>query len=970
MREKKINQLSCDLHRRGSAKVGRHHPKLLSIGVMSSIITVAPVLAQSPGTDSEVDILEEVIVTGHRASMQSAQDFKRDAEQIVDSIKADDIGNLPDRSVAEALQRVPGVTIDRFISVDDPEHVGGEGGGVAVRGLTQVRSEINGRDGFTANGGRSLSFEDVPPELLSAVDVYKNPSADMIEGGLGGTVDLRTRMPFDSESQLATGTLVYSHNNLIEENSPEASFLFSDRWQTGFGEIGFLVDIAYSESKGRVDTIFTRPYFPYDRDGDGVDESFVPRGADWRTVRTDRAREGAYLAFQWRPSGNMEYYATVFRSEYDYNWDEDAFFVQNDPTNLVASDDSVFDSNGTFVRGTLTDPTEGGIPMGSTIRFSERNSKTTDFAIGFNAAFADNWSINADLQYVEATTVGLDSTVATGVLSPFSTIDLSGSGPVEVITDTDYLADLNNYHFAFTMDHQDDNEADQLALRVDVEYTFDDSVLKTFEFGLRHSERDSIVIDTGFNWKPVIQPWMRGWALDGAAPLPTLADFGLQDQVRVNRFSNFYRGDIPVPGAIVAPTRALAEGYPQSYVSLHQAATPFYLCCFSDGSTTFFSPTLVEPSHRNVQDETVESLYFLARFGWDEIGLGGNIGVRFVHTKNIASGFIQYTAPVDAPPSIQEIIGSEDDAIGVKNNYRNTLPSLNLRWEIREGLIGRFAYAKAMRRPDFSTMQSYLNLSASLNAGAPEGSLDINDYSGTAEGGNPNLRPLEAEQFDLSLEYYYSDIGSVWLNFFQKDIDGFIRNEVMIETYNNFDYAVTRPTNQDEAKIDGWEAGWKHFFDFGIGIEASYTRIDSETQSSGVNIPVDTDGTAFDPNGLPYEGLSEASYSTVFIYENQRLSTRLAYTWRDEFLLSVGPNSFNDNTDGIAWQLPVFQEAYGQWDGSIVYKFSENFSVGLQANNLTNEEIVIEGRQINPGRNAKSYSVQDTRYALTLRGTF
>ncbi|HEV8694641.1 MAG TPA: TonB-dependent receptor plug domain-containing protein, partial [Lysobacter sp.] len=141
--------------------------------------------------------LDTVVVQGVRGSIVKSQAIKRDAEQIVDSVTAEDIGALPDRSVTETLQRVSGVTIDHFMARNDPDHFSAEGSGVMIRGLTQVRGELNGRDIFSANSGRGLSFEDVPAELMSGVDVYKNPSADIIEGGLGGTVNLRTRMPFD-----------------------------------------------------------------------------------------------------------------------------------------------------------------------------------------------------------------------------------------------------------------------------------------------------------------------------------------------------------------------------------------------------------------------------------------------------------------------------------------------------------------------------------------------------------------------------------------------------------------------------------------------------------------------------------------------------------------------------------------------------------------------------------------------------
>lgn len=955
-------------------RIGR---SLLALTV-AGLVAVPASAQDTTGTDNDI---EEVVVTGLRGSLQSAQDIKFDAETFVDSIVADDIANLPDRSVTETLQRIPGVTIDRFVSRGDPEHFSGEGSGVAVRGLTQVRGEINGRDGFTANGGRSLSFEDVPPELLAGVDVYKNQTAEMIEGGLGGTVNLRTRMPFDIDNQLIAFTASANYQNFIEETTPGFSALYSNRWDTGIGEVGLLVDLAYSELQGRIDVVFNRPFFPYDDNGNNV---YIPRGADWRTERTDRDRKGAYAALQVSPNEDTEYFLTVFRSEYDFTWDEDALFVDNDPYTVVPATgdpnfaDPVYNANGVFVSGTLTDPTNGGINMGSDIRFANRNSVTTDISTGAEWQLSDQWNLSTDIQYVEATTDGLDSTVAAGLLMPYITIQNAGGVP-DITTDAAFMSDPSNYHFAFTMDHQDDNKADQLAWRVDAEYNFDDSpFLKSVKFGSRYADRDSTTINTGYNWRAVIQPWMRGWALPNG-PLPSVVDFGMEDLVHANTFSNFFRGDIAVPGSVIAPDRSLAEGYPDTYYAIHQAAAPFYQCCFAsdpngDGggsdNVTFFAPTLIEPNHRNIQEETVQSLYAMLRFGWDDIGVDGNIGVRWVETKNVASGFIRFPDASGLPPAIQPTFNQGDVPIAVSNTYSNTLPSLNLRWEVIDGFLTRFAWSKAIARPNFSDMQSYTQLFVNLNDGAANGSTNLSDYNGSASGGNPNLKAMEADQFDLSFEWYYNDVGSAWLNLFKKNIDGFLRNQPFVETYNGFDYVVTRPANQNTADIDGWELGWRHFFDFGFGVEASYTKIDSSTDVSDETIPLDTDGTPFNPDSLPVEGLSENSYTVTLMYEDDLISSRLAYTWRDEFLVSIGPNGFNGNNNGIVWRLPVFQNDYGQWDGSIFFNLTDNFSLGLEANNLTNEKLNLTQKQINPGDHIGSSTVQDTRYAITLRGKF
>jgi len=167
----------------------------IAVGV-AQLCWMSAVFAQDTAPAAPAANSQVVTITGQRAALNSAQNIKRNSDEVVDSIVAEDIGKLPDKSITEVLQRVPGVTIDRTMSRSDPEHFSVEGSGVSIRGLTWVRSELNGRDSFSSTGGRALNFEDVPPELMAGVDVYKNPSAEQIEGGISGLVNLRTALPF------------------------------------------------------------------------------------------------------------------------------------------------------------------------------------------------------------------------------------------------------------------------------------------------------------------------------------------------------------------------------------------------------------------------------------------------------------------------------------------------------------------------------------------------------------------------------------------------------------------------------------------------------------------------------------------------------------------------------------------------------------------------------------------------------
>lgn len=239
---------------------------LLNLAVCSAVAGLAPAMTFA----QEAEVVDEIVVMGMRSSIESAQDLKRNADTVKDVITASDIGALPDKSVTEALQRVPGVTIERFASSDDPKHYADEGTGVLVRGLDRVRSEINGRDAFSANPWGGLSYEDFPAELLGAVEVVKNQTADLISGGIAGTVNLITRKPFDSDEQIISFNAKANYGDFREEVTPSFSALFADSWETSAGKFGFLLAGSHSEYKTR---------------GDGVGlGNFQSRGVDTTTV--------------------------------------------------------------------------------------------------------------------------------------------------------------------------------------------------------------------------------------------------------------------------------------------------------------------------------------------------------------------------------------------------------------------------------------------------------------------------------------------------------------------------------------------------------------------------------------------------------------------------------------------------------------------------------------------------------------
>jgi len=419
--------------------------------------------------------LQEVVVTGLRRSLESAQEIKKNAEVFVDSITADDIGALPDRSVTEALQRVPGVSISRFAAGADPDHFSIEGSGVVVRGLPQVRSELNGRDTFSANSGRFLSFSDVPPELLGGVDVFKNQSADMIEGGLAGTVNLRTLVPFDVDGQRIAASIEGNYGDFAEEWAPTASALYTNRWEAGDGEIGFLLNGTYSQLKSRSDGIQISSFKEQARDNlFGADNPvYVPEGAAFRSQEYDRKRVGIAAAFQWQNSDNSKVATLQYlRSDAQTQWVETGSEIATDVGGNAGGTTGADQGTGggdlefaliegypagyqgrMFTHGVITTDAgwkddqrhdgwgddwnqngrDGrsplwGLPSNNLLRGVDQEYMTQDVGFNFKWDISENWGANFDVQYVQSTVTNLDMSLWTANFQNAS-IDLRGSVP-------------------------------------------------------------------------------------------------------------------------------------------------------------------------------------------------------------------------------------------------------------------------------------------------------------------------------------------------------------------------------------------------------------------------------------------------------------------------------------------------------------------------------------------------------------
>ncbi|MDR7048705.1 TonB-dependent receptor [Duganella sp. 3397] len=959
------------------------------LGMMSGAAWAQTTAADKPPVEpAEAKV---VVVSGQRAALQSAQKIKQNADEIVDSINADDIGKLPDRSVTEVLQRVVGVTIDRSMA-GDPQHYAVEGSGVAIRGLNYVRSELNGRDSFSANGARSLSFEDVPPELMAGVDVYKNPSAEQIEGAISGLVNLRTAMPFDYKGFRGAVSGQMSYSTLRKgKATPSTSLLLSDRWTTPFGEFGLLVDFAKSQSDTRTDNFQVEPYYPRDDLVPGR-TVWVPKGVTWRTMEFERERKGQYAAAQWRPNRDLTASLTYFKSSYENSWNEQAMLMSHATPFDIKVANGVYAPNGALLSGTLSDPDHSGINLNPDRRISSRDSSTTDIALNVQWRINQDWTVRNDFQRIRARTESLDSDVATGLRLPKQGLDLTGGLPKLTFDDADraYIANPANYYWAYTMEHLDRSTASNNVWKTDFQRSFDHPVLRDVRFGVRFTDRksDTRTSNPSYNWQPITQPWMLGWDIPNLA---FLSDPRFAGGARVHPFNNFFNGDASVPAAVF-PADALALGYPDSYQKLHEYHT--VLCqervaaqgggtCDPWKKASFGT----DPSENNNVQEKTKAFYTQLRFGFDDLKypVDGNLGVRYVKTDMTAAGYTVFKPNMPAIPAGAAVtgvaipnIGAIASAADFRNSYNNLLPSLNLRLKGTDGWQFRLALAKAISRPDFNKLQAYNSLSQVVNSSSnpTTGAVNIDNVSLTGEAyGNPMLRPTKSTQLDLTAEWYFAPGGSLTFALFNKRlkdivVDQLVSVELPDTAGTMHSFAVTSPVNGAKGRANGFEVAYQQYYDSvpdwlkGIGLQASFTYVDSKrdlynpvysaycsgSADGKVNLNLningcDTDGRVF--GNLPLQGLSKRSGNLSLMYDRGPVSARVAYNWRSRNLQAV--NTFGARgTDGkdtnpasptfgatnLAWGLPLWAEAYGQVDASIFYKITEKLSIGLEAQNL------------------------------------
>ncbi|WP_374406164.1 TonB-dependent receptor [Pelagerythrobacter sp.] len=671
--------------------------------------TDAGIEEETPGGTPEAveDNDNVIVVSGFRAALESAQNIKRDADTFVDVITAEDIGALPDRSVAEALQRVPGVNISRFEQRDDPDRFSVEGTGVIIRGLPYVRSELNGRDIFSANGGRALSFNDVSPELLGRVEVFKNQTADMIEGGIAGTVNLVTRKPLDNPGFKLAGTIEANYGDLAEEWSPGFSVLASNTFDTGIGMFGIQFGYAQQELVTRTDASqVTDPCYradtldapcirvrPVGSGGfageDTFDESnfppagsvIVPKGAGVRTTDLTRDRRAYSGIVQWESTdGRAEVTLEYLRAETEATLNEFAALAQvNDDLlfPLVAPGTTPTFRDGRVETITLTQNSPNnvtGIPT-ELLRFQrEDDAMTEDFSANIRLSPSDRLSFNFEVQHITSDR-NEDGFIA--ALQTFTDIYIDNSGTTPVVqflqpgtsgSPGSYFTDPNLLYYWFNIDNQVRNEGTLDSLRMDSEYEIGDGFFKRARFGARWADRNRVTRNTNFsNWSNLGAAWTgRNGNWNGDDPQAFgpggayVADFPEYANIYDPFGDGFQRGNAPTPFGDGAGFFFGGDNLVEEYLSGLTEEQINQIRAFTltpEGRPLIYNRdglvpgTPYLPGEISDVDENSFGAYLRVDFGMDDLFgngwvLEGNIGLRYVDTEVSTIGAISYPTPL------------------------------------------------------------------------------------------------------------------------------------------------------------------------------------------------------------------------------------------------------------------------------------------------------------------------------------
>jgi iron complex outermembrane receptor protein len=887
--------------------------------------------------------LEEIILSGIRQSNKLSLESKREAESVVEVITAEDIGKMPDKNIADSLARVPGVTVS---SASAEEGGFDENDRISMRGtnpsLTQTL--LNGHnvasgDWFVLSQvnqvGRSVSYTLLPSELVGQIVVHKSSQASLVEGGVAGSVDIITRRPLDFDDQFTVGGSVGAvYADLPDDTDPQISALFN--WKNAADTFGVLVQ-GFSEERhlrrDGVEILGYRTITPgstvalSNPDLSGVE---YPRMIGAAFFEQERKRTGGLIDLEFRPSDDLRLDLQYFTSEleatnYNRNYLLWGVNVLNDGAGQ-APDPGYVVRNNTLVEATFSPQTtavcdaDPQTPQpdcrlyGVYDQISRPDEKATSDYVSFEASYQVSDALEISGQVGTSEGHGETPTQDVSETHPARNSGASwqlqgiGSAPnfdIGTANTSTPVPGGTPVIFGWIFGAQlVDTEDEETWANIDADFSVDRGIWTGLQVGARYQEhtRESL---NNVNQGPL-------------APAMDPANFPTDFQNYPSDFNTF-GGSFPTDVWFWSPSQLAEYNGAPGFVNRDPVLRA--------DAALFFS----------VEEENAAG-YVQADFrgsSWS-----GNIGVRYVRTDESVLIFDQPTAD---PNAVQGSLFGPYIGIPVDNTYNDWLPSANLKWDLSDQLIARFAVGKTMTRPDYSALGGATNLIPPTTIGE----------LGSGTGGNPDLEPIRSTNYDAGLEWYFAENSLLAATVFYMDLDNYVGFGTTTKSYFTFStlfpngadvlYELDVPLNAS-GRVQGFEIAYQQAINENFGFAANYTYADGKQTSL---VEPGGDDRLF--------GNSENTYNLSAYYENARFNARVTYTFRSDFLSGIdrGTAFSQDDTESLA--------------ASLGYIVNDNFSVTLDGQNLNDQTLKYFARNEDQPR---AFYKNGAQYYLNLRFKF
>eukprot|EP01037_Dinobryon_pediforme_P006444 gene6444-6511_t len=880
----------------------------------------------------------EIVVSGLRASLSRSIDAKRKSDMVIDSISSEDIGKFPDTNVAESLQRITGVSIDRS---------GGEGRFVTVRGFGPQFNQLllNGRTLATENPGRQFSFDLLPADLVSGADVYKTTVADVQEGGIGSTINLRTARPFDSHGQKIVLSAKADYESLSKKASPDLFGLYSNTFMDG--RLGILISASYQERKTRVDTAADDGYYKTSVGGAGgspvYSNVFMPQDYNQYSDSEDRKRYTVNATIQYRPSDTLtltlDGLYNKFKVESVTN-QVGHFFSPANLTNVVLDP-------GRTVVGFNQDAT------GHTDYVARTFNRPTDLkSVGFNAVWqpSDKIDVAFDSAYSKAqdNNGGNEIFAVIGFNNPIA-YDGSAAG-LPSLTAANGFTDPSVGHAHFATRQGSNYGETVYENRLDATFRNDSGVLKSIKIGAIYTDRKKT--------NQLIQTSSNTWCLYCGYAIPVAQ--GLLQGFNPSGFLSGVAGNFPRQWLSFNPEAYFTFLQSQAAANAQDAATGQPIgTTYAQLQRTNGYAGQPQPSSFAVH-EKVAGGYAQINFAGEVGGLPWTavLGARYVHTELTSSGtnqpLLDLLTVANDPTIYNGVFAQSPTPTTQSTTYDNFLPTLNVKVELSRSMILRFGASQTVTRPNLTDVAPQLSYTT-----LRPGNLQ-------AAGGNPALKPYKATNFDLSYEWYYQKAGFFTVGLFYKKLNDFIVSALSPEQFqiaNSQNLAafpngqatinVLRPRNIGDADVYGAEVGFQHNFTYlpapldGLGVTLNATFVKSSAAS----------GTAGAAPLFALEGLGN-SQNAVLFYEKGPVQFRVAYNHRDKFLSQQASPVGGD---------PVYTRAAGQVDLQAAFAVTPMVSLVAEGINVNNAAVQTYDGTVNK---FLSYTRTGPRYEFGVRAKF